>query len=246
MFGLTDLPSLLALFAGGWLAATVSGVAGFGGALLLLPALSSLVGVKAAVPILTLAQMLGNLSRAGFGWRQISWRPVAWFIGGAIPASVLGGNLFVTIARPWVSVGIAAFLVGVVVARRLGFSKMRLRGSSLVLGGAATGLLSAVVGSAGPLGAAVFLGLGLPPVSYVASEAVTAVAIHLSKSAVYGRFALVGPNELTLGLFVGTAMVIGSWTGRRAVDRLPRRAFALIVEVLLLASAAQMMAQAIA
>ena len=58
----------------GWLAGTVSGAAGFGGALLLLPVLTLTTGAKAAVPILTVAQLLGNLSRAGFGWRDIRWR----------------------------------------------------------------------------------------------------------------------------------------------------------------------------
>jgi uncharacterized protein len=243
---LVDALTWLALFVGGWLAAAVSGVAGFGGALLLLPTLASLLGAKAAVPVLTIAQLLGNLSRAGFGWRRISWRPVVWFVGGAVPASAFGGSVFVALPKEGVNVGIGLFLVGVVAARRLGFAKLPLRGWHLFLGGAATGFLSAVVGSAGPLGAAVFLGLGLPPVSYVASEATTAVAIHLVKTVVYGRFALIGPDELLLGLFIGAAMVAGSWTGRRIVDRLPKRAFALLVEVLLLASAAQLMVQSIA
>jgi uncharacterized protein len=242
---LPDVLSWLALFIGGWLAAMVSGVAGFGGALLLLPALASILGTKAAVPVLTIAQLLGNTSRAGFGWHQIRWRPVAWFVGGAVPASLLGGVAFVAISQAVANAGIAIVLVGVVAARRFGFAKLPLRGWTLLLGGAATGFLSAVVGSAGPLGAAMFLGLGLPPVSYVASEAVTAVAIHLTKTAIYGRFALIGSTELLAGVFIGAAMVLGSWTGRRIVDRLPRRTFALVVEVLLLASAAQLAAQAV-
>lgn len=62
------------LLVGGWLAATISGAAGFGGALLLLPVLTYVVGAKAAVPILTLAQLLGNLSRAGFRWVPVGRR----------------------------------------------------------------------------------------------------------------------------------------------------------------------------
>jgi len=58
----------------GWLAATVSGAAGFDGAFLLLSVVTFTAGAKAAVPILTVAQLLGNLSRAGFGWREVRWR----------------------------------------------------------------------------------------------------------------------------------------------------------------------------
>jgi uncharacterized membrane protein YfcA len=75
--------------------ATVSGAAGFGGALLLLPILTITVGVKASVPILTVAQLLGNLSRAGFGWHEIRWRPALIFSAGAVPASVVGSRPFV-------------------------------------------------------------------------------------------------------------------------------------------------------
>ena len=57
------------------------------------------VGAKAAVPILTVAQLLGNLSRAGFGWRDIRWRPALLFSAGAVPASVLGSRLFVALPR---------------------------------------------------------------------------------------------------------------------------------------------------
>src|SRR3954471_3585357 len=81
----------------GWLAATISGTAGFGGALLLLPVLAYAVGGKAAVPILTLAQLLGNLSRAGLGWREIRWRPALVLGVGAVPASIVGSRLFVAL-----------------------------------------------------------------------------------------------------------------------------------------------------
>src|SRR4051812_28204401 len=86
----------------GWLAGTISGAVGFGGALLLLPILAFAVGGKTAVPILTVAQLLGNLSRVGFGWRDIRWRPALLFSTGAIPASFLGSRLFVEFPSAWV------------------------------------------------------------------------------------------------------------------------------------------------
>lgn len=228
------------MFAVSWLAASISGLAGFGGALLLLPALSALLGAKAAVPVLTVAQLLGNASRAGFGFRQIRWRPVALFVLGAVPASVLGALVLVELPTRTLTAGLGAFLIVVVALRRLGLAKAGVGAAWLVPGGALVGFLSAVLGSAGPLGAAFFLGLNLSPVAYVASEAVTAVAIHLTKTAMYQKYALVGAKELALGLFLGAAMVLGSWTGRRLIEWLPRKRFAVVVEVLLLVSAAQL------
>ena len=100
------------LLACGWLAATVSDAAGFGGALLLLPVLTLTVGAKAAVPILTVAQLLGNLSRAGFGWRDIRWRPALLFSAGAVPASLLGSRMFIALPP-----GLILRLIGVSIRR---------------------------------------------------------------------------------------------------------------------------------
>ncbi|MDK2892283.1 hypothetical protein [Methanohalophilus sp.] len=54
---------LLVLFVGGFAAAAISGAAGFGGALLLLPLLTKTIGTTMAVSVLTIAQLIRNLSR---------------------------------------------------------------------------------------------------------------------------------------------------------------------------------------
>jgi uncharacterized membrane protein YfcA len=228
----------------GWLAGTVSGVAGFGGALLLLPVLAVTVGGKAAVPILTVAQLLGNLSRAGLGWREIRWRPVLLFSAGAVPASVLGSRLFVALPPTVIRRLIGGLLLGVVAIRHTSLGRRRVGERLLAPAGARVGLLSAVAGSAGPLGAVVFLGLGLPATAYVASEAVTAVLMHLAKSITYGRFAALTPVDLLRGLALGGSLALGSWTGRGLVSRLPDRGFSLLVETLLVVSAVALLIRA--
>jgi uncharacterized membrane protein YfcA len=69
--GSQEIATYALLFLGAYAAALISGAAGFGGALLLLPLLVASVGVVQAVPLLTVAQFVGNLSRAGFGFSQI-------------------------------------------------------------------------------------------------------------------------------------------------------------------------------
>jgi uncharacterized membrane protein YfcA len=44
-------------------ASTLAAVAGFGGAAIMLPILVWAIGVRDAVPLLTVAQLMGNLSR---------------------------------------------------------------------------------------------------------------------------------------------------------------------------------------
>ena len=106
---------LLLLFFASWFTATLSGAAGFGGALILLPVLTNTVGAKAAIPLLTIAKLLGNLSRAWFGRAEIQWKPAFYFIAGAVPLSVVGSRLFVGLPTGYITKSIGILLIGVVV-----------------------------------------------------------------------------------------------------------------------------------
>lgn len=219
---------------GAFLAAAVSGSAGFGGGLLLLPFLTAAVGAKEAVPLLTVAQLIGNLSRAGFGVTQIRWRPVGLFILGALPASILGAISFIRLDRAIVTRSIGAVILVTVLCRLSGRLDFRPSDRLLVTGGAVTGFFSGVAGSAGPLGAAVFLSLGLPPVSYVASEATTALLMHAAKIGVYGWSMDLARDFWLLGAALGGAMVLGTWTAKRLIKHMPSKAFERYVSMLLI------------
>jgi uncharacterized membrane protein YfcA len=231
------LATWLLTLAAGWAAATVSGVAGFGGALLLLPALTAAFGARSAVPVLTVAQTLGNLSRAGFGWGEIKWRPAVLFSFGAVPACVVGAWLFAGLPAALIRRLVGGFLLAVVAFGHLPVRRQPLREAQLPAAGACVGLVSSTAGSAGPLGASVFLGLGLPAGAYVATEAVTAVLMHATKSVVYGRYGVMTADELRAGLALGGAMAVGSWTGRRLLRGLSPAGFRRLAEVLLVVSA---------
>ncbi|MFN7177639.1 MAG: TSUP family transporter [Thermaurantiacus sp.] len=232
--------ALLALFLAAFLAAAVSASAGFGGALLLLPLLVRAVGAEAAVPLLTIAQLAGNASRMALGRREIAWAHVSRFLAGAVPGAVLGAHLFVAAPPGLVTRAAGAAILGFVALRAAGWQP-RPTGWLLPVGGLATGLVSGLVGSAGPMGAAIFLTLGLPPLAYVASEAATALAMHGTKLLVWSRTLGPPPGFWPLALGLAAAMLAGTAAARRLVARLPRRRFEQAVGVLLVLAGAQML-----
>lgn len=235
------IANLIMLFLSAYIAATLSGAAGFGGALLLLPALTALIGVDAAIPVLTIGQIFGNASRVWFGRRELSWKPIMFFLITAIPLTILGSYLFVNISSQVIKIGIGVFLILLVIYRRImPVAQTKWSNKGMLLGGSLTGLLSGLVGSAGPLGAAFFFGLNLAPTAYIASEAFTALIMHLIKTVVYGKYALIASTELAYGLFIGIAMILGSWTGKRIIEILPKKYFRLLIEILLFLSGVQL------
>ncbi len=215
-----------------WLAATISGIAGFGGSLIILPAFSFLIGAKKAIPILTIAWMMGNFSRAAFGYKEIKWKPVIYFCIGALPGAVLGSMLFVELPAQLIMKAIGIFLLCIVFLRNRNVS-YTLPEKWFIPWGALVGFLSSILGSAGPIGAIAFLSLNLAPAAYVASEAVTAVVMHLTKTIVYGRYALITGEDLRMGIVLGLAMTAGSWTARKFIKQLSGKAFNRFVDILL-------------
>jgi hypothetical protein len=224
--------SLLAIVA--FLAALLAAVTGFGGAAVLLPMLVAVFGVREAIPILTVAQLIGNGSRVWFNRHELDWRVVAWFALGGVPMALAGGLLFARAPLAALTRVLGAFLILIVALRHL--PKLRtfrppLRSFALI--GAAASFLSALLGSVGPLMAPFFLAYGLVKGAYIGTEALSTVVMHVAKLIAYRESAVLPLHAIQNGLALGPIMVAGSFAGKRVVDRLPERVFVLIIDVTL-------------
>lgn len=236
-----SLGDLMFMSGGAFAAAALSGSAGFGGALLLLPLLTRAVGPERAVPLLTLAQIVGNAARMTLGFSKIRWGLVGVFLCAGIPGAVLGALCFTSIPKA----AIVRLMGGAILAFTLMHRSQRLRFAvgprTLATVGAGSGFLSGLVGSAGPLGSAVFLSLNLPPVAYVASDGAASLLIHLAKTATYQKKSALPADVWSLALLLGLAMILGTWTSRRLIERLDPERFRRYVAVILGFVACKMM-----
>lgn len=220
-----------------FVAATLAAVTGFGGAAVLLPVLVVVFGVRDAVPILTVAQLVGNGSRVWFNRVALNWRVVAWFALGAVPLGFLGGLLFSRAPLVGLTRLLGAFLLVVVAWRHLrpaGFPRPTLRAFAPI--GAASAFLSALVGSVGPLMAPFFLAYGLVKGAYIGTEALSTVVMHVVKLAAYRQAAVLSGPATLAGLALGPVMILGSWVGKRIVDLLPEHMFVLLIEATMVAA----------
>ena len=229
------VPLVVALTA--LVASVLAAVAGFGGAVVLLPVLVWAFGVREAVPILTVVQVVGNGARVAFNRRELVWPVVGWFSLGAVPLALLGGVLFATAPAPVLQKLLGGFLLAAVAYRHTALgrhARITLRGFAGL--GAAAGFGSALLGTVGPLVAPFFLSYGLVKGAYIGTEAATALVMHAVKLGVYGGYALLTPTAVTTGALIGLVMIAGTYLGKRLVDRLPERVFPLLVEAALVVS----------
>jgi uncharacterized protein len=73
-----SVENLILLAGGAFVGSMLAAVAGFGGAAVLLPLLVVAFGVREAIPILTVAQLVGNLSRVWFNRSELDLPVVGW------------------------------------------------------------------------------------------------------------------------------------------------------------------------
>jgi len=216
-------------------AATLAAVTGFGGAAVLLPVLVGAFGIRDAIPMLTAAQLVGNASRVWFNRRELDLRVVGWYSLGAVPFGVVGGVLFSTAPLRGLTRLLGVFLILMVGWRH----RRRSPPASFpvqafgAIGGAAS-LLSALLGSVGPIMAPFFLAYGLVKGAYIGTEALATVVTHVAKVVAYGETGVFSRRAALVGLGLGPVMVLGSYVGKRIIDRLPVAAFTTIIEVTML------------
>ncbi len=232
-----EILRLLVLVIVPFVGALLAAVTGFGGAAVLLPMLVIVFGVREAIPILTVAQLIGNGSRIWFNRQQLNLKVVAWFALGGVPMALLGGVLFAHAPVTALTRVLGLFLLLIVIWRhRPRPSKWKPPLSSFALIGAGSSFLSALLGSVGPLMAPFFLAYGLVKGAYIGTEALSTVVMHVAKLVAYKKSAVLPAHAVLIGLALGPIMVAGSFVGKLVVDHLPERVFVLIVDVTLVAA----------
>ncbi len=226
-----NLSELVLVAGAAFVAATLAAVAGFGGAAVLLPVLVASFGVRDAIPILTVAQLIGNGSRVWFNRHELQLPVVGWFALGAVPFAFVGGLLFASAPLSPLTRLLGLFLLLTVAWRHVRPGPPRrppLRGFVLI--GGLFSFLSALLGSVGPLMAPFFLAFGLVKGAYIGTEALCTVVMHVTKLVAYGQASILSARSVAIGVAMGPLMIAGSAVGKRIVDRLPERAFVMVIE----------------
>ena len=231
-----DPVTLAIACAAAFVLAVVSAVAGFGGGVVLLPVFTALFGLRVAVPVLTLTQLVSNSSRVALNRHGIDRSLVGWFAVGAVPCALGAGLVFATAPLAGLERLLGVALLGVVAWRRLRPTPPRLSSRAFTVVGAASGLGSALVGSVGPLTAPFFLARGLVKDAYIGTEATAAVVLHATKLVAYGVGALLTVRVVGLGLLLAPPTMLGAWVGRHLLHRISDSVFVVVVEIGLVVS----------
>lgn len=91
------------------IAGLISGVTGTGSSLILIPVLTATLGAKAAVPVMAIAALLGNISRVYLWRKNINWSAFRWFGLPALPAVIAGANSLILLPEAGLNIILGSF-----------------------------------------------------------------------------------------------------------------------------------------
>ena len=214
-------------------AAILGGTTGLGAAIALIPVVALVVGVREAVPIVTVAITMHLFARIWVNRASIDYAVVRWFSLGAVPGAIVGALVFANAPAFLLARGLGIFLLLVVAYRRLPLKDVRIGLRWFVPVGAGQGFLSALFGGAGPLGGVFFLSYGLVRNAFVGTMALATLAISIAKLAVYGGYSLLDAEATVIAVALGFIMIVGALIGAVIVRRVSDRFFVVSVEALI-------------
>jgi uncharacterized membrane protein YfcA len=221
----------------GVFAGTIGGVIGTGSSIILLPVLVFIFGPLQAVPIMAVASMMVNLSRAAAWWREIKWSAFAAYTLPAIPGAALGAGTLVQLPPVLIDTLLGLFFLAMIPGRRfLDARGWRASTWHLAVAGGAIGFLTGIVLSTGPLSVPVFAAAGLFKGALLATEAAASFAIYVTKVTTFQTLGALSAETFVKGLIVGSSLMAGTLVGKYLVMRMSADTFSKLLDAMLLCS----------
>lgn len=212
-----------AVFVAVALAFTVSASAGFGGSLILVPALALLLGTKSGTALAALLLAANNVVKVWAYRRTIPWRRGALITVLMAVGTAIGAVLFVAAPEDLVTVAIILTFVLAFVTERSRFSRnLRFGAPGLAL---LSGATSGFSGTSGPLKGLAVRTLDLDRQHLVGALSLVSLVGDATKAAIWTEAALIPADGYLLAVAAVPLMFAATLLGRRLNSRLGEQGF---------------------
>ncbi|WP_445355592.1 sulfite exporter TauE/SafE family protein [Microbulbifer sp. EKSA008] len=205
----------------------ISTLAAGGGALLLVPVISFIVGPHLVAPTVTIAKCLASPYRALVFWSYIDWRVVRWLTPGSLVGALLGAYSYTQMSPEWIQIVVGLFLMSTILQYRFGHRERSFPMSLpyfLPLG-LVTAFASGLIGAMGPLKNPFLLNYGLEKESLIATKAFNGLLMQLVKLGTYITFSAVSLELAFYGVAAGLGGIIGVTLAKRRLNQVSFKKF---------------------
>ena len=245
IFETLNLWACLGLFIAGIVAFVISTISGGGGALLLIPVTTSLIGATATAPVVNLGTFISRPARLLMFWQDIDWSLVKFYMPSAILGAWLAGFLFSKMNATWLQLLIGIFLVSTIWQYRFGkvdksFAMPKLGFVPLGFG---TAFISTIVGGLGPVLNPFYMNVGLTKEDLIATKTSNSFFVGIAQISSYAFFGVLNPSLWGYGIVLGLGAVIGNLIGKRLLAGISIKQFRVAVITVMVVSGVVMIWQ---
>ena len=234
LLGQLDTITLVLVALAAFATALFHSVAGFAGALLLSVCLAPLIGVRAVVPVVSLAMIISNSNRILLFRNQIDWKAYRAIMITGLPGIVVGAVIYLYLPIKAIAIVMGCFLLISIPLRRV-FKKRNYnvgyRGLSVVA--IVYGVISGTVFGGGMILGPFLLGAGITGQGLVGIVAALGLTLNITKTLVFGAGSLLDREMISLGIVVGLCTIPGGMLGKWIVKNTDIEVHTVIVEALM-------------
>ena len=203
------------------LTAILHGAVGMAGGILMAAILAHVIGIKVAVPVMTVALILSHLSRAIMYAKDTDWAIARRVLLFGCPTIVIGALIFGRISPTTIAIVFAAFLTLSFPVKYWARRHDIKTGPKLLAAASSVwGMLAGNVIGPGFFLAPFLLGTGMNRLTFVGTLATVTLVMNVLKAGVFGATALMDLQILMLGSTIGLITIPGNWIGRSVLKRL--------------------------
>ncbi|MEX2615186.1 MAG: sulfite exporter TauE/SafE family protein [Alphaproteobacteria bacterium] len=193
----------------------VGGIAGYGTGLLMPLILVPLIGAEAAVPVISLAALISNPTRAITFWKDIDRRKAVIVVLCALPATAAGAYWFTLLTGRGAQILIGCLLIVMVplryLLRRL---RVRLAGAGFIGASFGFGFLMGATPGTGVVLLSILMAAGLAGTQVIATDAAISAVLGVVRTGIYAGFGALPWNMVLLAVLIGAMATPGTLTAR--------------------------------
>lgn len=229
-----SLLQLLLLAGAAILAGVAGGMSGFGGGLILPPVLAPILGIKAVVPIVSVAMLMANGHRFWIYRSSVDRRILSITLFAAAPFTLLGTVVYTRLSADAIALMLGSFLILAIPLRRYCARQQLILGpGGLAVGASLFGMGSGTTTGMGMVLAPLLLGAGVVGPAFLATDAAVSTAINVIKILAFNDQALLTTSWLLIGLMLGACTLPGNYLGRFLVRKTSAQSHMRLMEAII-------------
>ncbi len=230
----TELLSLdsVILIVSAFFTSMISAVLGMGGGVTLLTVMMMFLPVQILIPIHGLIQFFSNGFRVALNFKHLKWDLIIPIVSGGVFGALLGSQVVFAVPTEVYRPLLAVFIL-FVTWRPKQKKTQKIFKFKFYIVGFFSHFMSLVFGATGPFLAPFFIGEELTRHQIIATKAAAQVTGHLFKLFVYFSMGFQLGQYMPLVVVMVFAVLVGTYVGKRALDRVPERLFLILFKGLI-------------